>query len=122
MFERVMRSDAGGVCTLTLSRPEKLNALDTLTFEELDGHFAALEKDEGTIGCVVLRGAGRAFCAGADLKAFNSRTETAERFKPSVIERLGLLKQPVVAAIHGVCYTGGLELALAADFIVADTS
>jgi enoyl-CoA hydratase/carnithine racemase len=122
MSERVVRSDAGGICTLTLSRPDKLNALDTLTFEELNGHFADLEKDEGTVGCVVLRAAGRAFCAGADLKAFNSRTETAERFKPGVIERLGLLKQPVVAVVHGVCYTGGLELALAADFIVADAT
>jgi enoyl-CoA hydratase/carnithine racemase len=120
--QRVTRSDADGVCTLTLNRPDKLNALDTQAFQELDAHFAALEKDEGTVGCVVLRGSGRAFCAGADLKAFNSRTETAERFKPGVIERLGLLKQPVVAAIHGVCFTGGLELALAADFIVADAT
>lgn len=122
MNERVKRHDANGVCTLTLSRPEKLNALDTPAFEELDAHLAALEQDQDTIGCVVLRGEGKAFCAGADLKALAdpSAPPPPPAFKPRVIERLSCLKQPVVAAVHGACYTGGLELALACDFIVAD--
>jgi len=124
MSQRVTRHDAGGVCTLTLDRPEKLNALDTTSFEELDAHLGALEQDEGTVGCVVLRGAGKAFCAGADLKALadTTRPPPPPTFKPRIIERLGRLKQPVIAAVHGVCYTGGLELALASDFIVADTT
>ncbi len=123
MSERVSRHDAGGVATLRLERPEKLNALDTAAFEALDAHLAALEKDE-TIGCVVLRGAGKGFCAGADLKALAAQADNPPppAFKPRVIERLGLLKQPVVAAVHGVCFTGGLELALACDFIVADAT
>lgn len=122
MFGRVTRLDANGVCTLTLNRPDKLNALDTSTFEDLDAHLAALEQDEGTVGCVVLRGAGRGFCAGADLKALadTNRQPPPPTFKPRIIERLGVLKQPVIAAVHGVCLTGGLELALACDFIVAD--
>jgi enoyl-CoA hydratase/carnithine racemase len=70
--ERVIRQDADGLCTLTLNRPEKLNALDTQAFEELDGHLALLEAETERIGCVVLRGAGRGFCAGADLKAMGA--------------------------------------------------
>lgn len=123
MSQHVTRNDAGGVCTLTLNRADKLNALDTTSFEALDAHLGALEKDEGTVGCVVLRGAGKAFCAGADLKALADTTEKPPpTFKPRIIERLALLEQPVIAAVHGVCFTGGLELALACDFIVADTT
>lgn len=123
MSQRVVRQDADGVCTLTLNRPDKLNALDTAAFEELDAHLAALEQDAAAVGCVVVRGAGKAFCAGADLNVLAEGTPLPPpAFKPSVIERLGLLPQPVVAAVHGVCFTGGLELALACDFIVADAS
>ncbi|MFT4027017.1 MAG: enoyl-CoA hydratase/isomerase family protein [Novosphingobium sp.] len=65
--QRIVRRDEGGLATLTLNRPDKLNALDTQAFEELDAHLAELERQTETIGCVVLRGAGRGFCAGADL-------------------------------------------------------
>ena len=119
MSDRLTRQDEDGLCTLTLNRPDKINALDTAAFEELDAYLAALERETDRIGCVVLRGAGRGFCAGADLVAMG-KTPVAPTFKPGVIERLGRLPQPVIAAVHGVCYTGGLELALACDFIVAD--
>lgn len=123
MSERITRHDANGICTLTLNRPDKLNAIDTLAFEELDAHLAALEQDEGTTGCVVLRGAGKGFSAGADLNALaDPTTLPAPTFKPRVIERLALLKQPVIAVVHGVCFTGALELALACDFIIADAT
>lgn len=117
MTEKITRSDLGGLCTLTLNRPEKLNALDTELFSQLDAHLGALEGQTGTIGCVVLRGAGRAFCAGADLGAIDS---TLGAYKPRIIERLGRLPQPTIVAVHGICYTGALELALACDFIVAE--
>lgn len=116
---RVARADAGGLCTLTFDRPEKLNALDTPAFEALDAHLAALEEETDRIGCVVLRGAGRGFCAGADLDAMG-KAPVSPAFKPGVIDRLARLPQPVIAAVHGVCLTGALELALACDFIVAD--
>lgn len=120
---RILRHDGEGLCTLTLNRPEKLNALDTEAFEALDAEFAALEQQTDTVGCVVLRADGRGFCAGADLGAMGLRTDGAPvdpRYKPGVIDRLSALPQPVIAAVHGACVTGGLELALACDFIVAD--
>ncbi len=117
--QRILRSDEGGLATLTLNRPDKLNALDTQAFEELDAHLAALEGETERIGCVVLRGAGRGFCAGADLQSIGAATAT---FKPKVIDRLAGLPQPTVAAVHGVCFTGALELALACDFILAERS
>jgi enoyl-CoA hydratase/carnithine racemase len=123
--DRIIREDANGLCTLTLNRPDKLNALDTAAFKALDAHCAALEQATGTIGCVVLRGSGKGFCAGADLGAMGVDERGAPvdpRFKPGVIDRLGRLPQPVIAAVHGVCYTGGLELALACDFILADAT
>lgn len=121
MADRVTRHDADGLCTLTLNRPDKLNALDTAAFEELQAHLITLEQETGRIGCVVLRGNGRGFCAGADLQAMGKAPVTPT-FKPGVVERLERLPQPVIAAVHGVCYTGGLELALACDFILADAT
>jgi enoyl-CoA hydratase/carnithine racemase len=120
MTERIRRHDAEGLCTLTLNRPDKLNALDTAAFEELDAHLTALEA-QTHIGCVVLRGAGRGFCAGADLKAMGTDPSPVVG-KPLIVERLGTLPQPVIAAVHGVCLTGALELALACDFILADAT
>lgn len=121
MTGRITRSDSDGLCELVLNRPEKLNALDTETFEALDALCAALEAETETVGCVVLRGAGRSFCAGADITGIGDGF-TRSRFKPGVVERLADLPQPVIVAVHGVCFTGGLELALAGDFIVAERS
>jgi enoyl-CoA hydratase/carnithine racemase len=119
---RVTRHDEAGVCTLTLDRPEKLNALNTAVFEALEAHIDSLDNDKGSVGCVVVRGAGRGFCAGADLNELGTSTGKLATYKPRIIERLSILKQPVIAAVHGACYTGGLELALACDFIIADTT
>ena len=120
----VNREDDGkGLCTLTLNRPEKYNALNSELFAELDVHLARLEQETDRIGCVVLRGAGKAFCAGADLAAAQAGTSAQLGVdKPGVITRLQNLPQPVIVAVHGLCYTGGLELALAADFILASSA
>jgi len=118
---RLLRHDADGLCTLTFNRPEKLNALDTRLFAELDAALAALESEADRIGCVVIRGAGRAFCAGADLNGF-AAGGFAKTWNPKIVERLASLPQPVIAAVHGTCFTGGLEIALAADLILADPS
>lgn len=121
MAERITMTEKDGFCTLTLDRPDKLNALDTESFEALDACLVELEQRQTDIGCVVVRANGRAFCAGADLQAMG-KAPIDPRFKPGVIDRLSRLPQPVIAAVHGICYTGGLELALACDFIIADPS
>ena len=113
---------ADGLCTLALNRPEKLNALNVEIFRQLDAHLAGLDSD--TVACVLLTGNGRSFCAGHDLDDLSSGDEGMEaaRFETNVIERLATLPVPVVAAVRGHCYTGGLELALGADIIIAARS
>jgi enoyl-CoA hydratase len=120
----LLRQDENSVCTLTLNRPENLNALNFDIFEALNAELARLETQADEIGCVVLRGAGRCFSAGADIKASASGTApiTPFNYKPGIIDRLANLPIPVIAAVHGVCYGGALELVLAADIIIADRS
>jgi enoyl-CoA hydratase len=116
----VLRLDTGPVTVLTLNRPEKLNALSPELFVALRAHVDAIAAEGEKVKCVVLNGAGRSFCAGADLEALKAGVVTADpELRSETIERLGQLPQAVIAAVHGHCYTGGLEVALAADLIVA---
>jgi enoyl-CoA hydratase len=119
MTETVTCTVNDRICRLTLNRPEKLNALNLKVFEEIAGHLDRLEHD--SVGCMVLSGAGRSFCAGHDLDDLTSGEESgaAERFENGIVERLATLPFPVVAKVRGHCFTGGLELVLAADIIVA---
>lgn len=116
----VLRRDIGAVAVLTLNRPAKLNALSPDLFAELATRLDAIEAAGEAVRCVVIEGAGRSFCAGADIEALRAGVVTDDPdFRSKTIERLGALRQAVIAAVHGHCYTGGLELALAADIIVA---
>ncbi len=120
MTELVLREDAGGVATLTINRPDKLNALNVPVFEELERHIATIEADTDNVGCVVLRGAGRCFSAGHDLGDIATGEKLPRpNYQALVIERLANLPQPVITAVHSHCYTGALELALAGDIILA---
>jgi len=123
MSELVRCEERGGLATLTLNRPEKLNALTVQMFVELRGHLDRIAGATGEIGLVVLRGAGKCFSAGHDLAdiAEGERPPKAN-FQAETIERLANLPQPVIAAVHGHCYTGALELALAGDLIFAAES
>ncbi len=107
------------VCTITLNRPEKLNALNVESFRQIGALLDNL--DLASVDCVLLKGAGRSFCAGHDLGDLASGSEAGlvERLEAGVIERLATLPVPLVAVVQGHCYTGGLELVLAADIIIA---
>lgn len=109
---------------VTLNRPEVLNAINTQMGEELLALWTRLIADPGELRCVVLTGAGdRAFCAGGDLKERNGMTDAAWRAQHEIFERafFALLDMtvPVIAAVNGHAYGGGLETALACDFIYA---
>lgn len=119
MGDLVIRTDHDGWAMLTLNRPEKLNALTVALFAQLREHIEALRDDEA-IRCVVLRGAGRCFSAGHDLEDIGAgETVPSRGWHSETLRMLESLPQPVVAAVHGHCYTGALEVALAADFIIA---
>jgi len=119
MPEPLERRDEGGLAILTLNRPDQLNALSPelfLALREAVDDIAA----SAAVSCVLIRGAGRSFCAGFDLKARErSRATLPADFGARLLADLAALPQPVIAAVHGHCFTGGLELALAADFIIA---
>ncbi|SLN00250.1 enoyl-CoA hydratase/isomerase family protein [Brevibacterium yomogidense] len=119
MGDLVIRTDHDGWAMLTLNRPEKLNALTVTLFARLREHIEALREDEA-IRCVVVRGAGRCFSAGHDLEDIGAGEAVPSRgWHSETLRMLESLPQPVIAAVHGHCYTGALEVALAADFIIA---
>ena len=119
MAELVTRVDVGGVATLTLNRPDALNALSPNLFEELRGHVDDLGGHGESVGVVVLTGAGRSFSAGNDLKAIG-RGERAPSpyFQAETIDAIEDLPQVVIVSVRGHCYTGALELALGGDLLV----
>jgi enoyl-CoA hydratase/carnithine racemase len=124
MGELVETRAEGAICIVTLRRPEKLNALSAELERELAGTLDSQEIRESR--AVVLAGSGRAFSAGADVTEFRGHDPAAilayYRDSGAVYERLAALSPPTVAAIHGYCLGGGLELALACDFRVAEES
>lgn len=115
----VLRENRDGWVLLTLNRPDKLNALTVDLFRELRAHVAELKR-ASDVRCVVLRGAGKCFSAGHDLADIASGEEVPSRgWHSETLRLMEKLPIPVIAAVHGHCYTGALEVALACDFIVA---
>lgn len=124
----VERQDAGGVATLTLNDPSRLNALSVAMLAALQDALDRLAGDR-TARVVILRGAGRAFCAGHDLREMSGarQSEDAGRaFFESLFDRcsrvmttLPRLPQPVIAEVHGVAAAAGCQLVAACDLAVA---
>ena len=113
----------GAIATLTVARPEKLNAFDIDMLKALSGACDTVEADAG-IRVVILTGEGKAFSAGGDIKAWGAmRPEEFGhqwvRFGHRVFERLATLRMPLIAAMNGHALGGGLELAAAADIRIA---
>lgn len=110
-----------GAAMLTLNRGDKLNALNEQMIAELHAAFDDLDARED-VKVIVIRGAGRAFCAGMDLKWSEAMTKKDRveqgRIGHRLVDHMERLGTPLVAAIHGYALGGGLEFALGADFIV----
>ena len=120
---RILAERDGAIVTLTLNRPDKLNAIDGAMLDALDEALGEIEGDR-EIRAVILTGAGRAFSAGADIKEWTALTPL--EFGRSwglrghaLFDRLAALAPPVIAAINGIAFGGGLELALCADVRIA---
>jgi len=131
-FEQIRYDAAGGVVTVTLNRPEKLNAVTTVLIRELLDAFDAADADDA-VRAVIVTGAGRAFCAGADL---SGGTRTFDRSTPAgtagdgehrdggglVSLRIYDMKKPVIAAINGPAVGFGATMTLPMDIRIASTA
>lgn len=123
-FTTVLTNHLNGVATLTLHRPEALNAITTTMLVELKQALEDAAKDD-TIGVIVLTGTGRAFSAGVDLKALGNRFLEKGGIGPIlddparvVIATIQSIAKVVIAKVNGYCFTGALEIALACDLMV----
>ena len=124
----VTRTDAGGIATLTLDHPAKLNALSEAMMTALQGHFDALAEDDAT-RVVILRGAGKAFCAGHDLREMTEGRQAedggaayfAALFAQcsELMLTIPKLPQPVIAEVHGIATAAGCQLVASCDLAVA---
>ena len=114
-----------GVALITVNRPEKRNALNSLVRSELAGLFAAL-RDHHEARVIILTGAGdKAFIAGADINEFAERTAVEQRAvmaERTVFEEIAAFPKPVIAMINGFALGGGCEIAIACDIRIAARS
>ena len=114
-----------GIARIVLNRPQQLNAISPALLDDLCRVCDAVERDPG-LKVVALTAAGRAFCAGADLKTVKELSPDPVRWSAfighwhRVFDRIEALPIPVIAGVHGLALAGGLELLLVADLVVAD--
>lgn len=111
---------ADGVATVTINRPEKLNALNWALISELAGELEKLDRDDA-VHCIVLTGAGdRAFAAGADIGQMSTASVTEMALGPfEGWDHIRRIRKPIIAAVEGFALGGGNELAMHADMIIA---
>ena len=113
---------ADRIATVTVNRPDKLNALNARVLEELDLVFTAFDTDR-SVGAVIVTGAGRAFVAGADIAEIAANDagglERLSAVGQAIFTKIETLSKPVIAAVNGFALGGGCELAIACHVRVA---
>lgn len=122
-YTDILCSKANSICRITLNRPKALNALTANLITELKHAFDEAAKDK-EVGVVILSGEGRAFSAGVDLKQMNESIEGGKFSQDAIlktglelIENIQTMPKVCIAMVHGYCFTGALELALAFDLL-----
>ena len=127
-MESVLLARDGAIATVTLNKPERLNALDRGMWETLRDTMRTLSADDD-LRCVVLRGAGgKAFAAGADIAEFATERANAQQASGygglvhEAMQSVGHCKHPTVALIEGACIGGGLEIAAMCDLRICGKS
>ena len=124
----LLRADTDGIATLTLNAPASLNALSDAMLAALKAGFARLGADK-TVRVVILKGAGKAFCAGHDLKEMQRGREAPDKGRAyfadlfarcaEVMQMIPALPQPVIAEVHGIATAAGCQLVASCDMAVA---
>jgi 2-(1,2-epoxy-1,2-dihydrophenyl)acetyl-CoA isomerase len=123
-FETILYDVKDAIATITFNRPEVMNATNDQFYREMAQLIRDIDSDE-SVGCVIMTGAGRGFCAGADVKAMNpdmpllSRRRRHRWILADVLRPLVMLEKPVIAAVNGAAVGAGFNIALAADILIA---
>jgi enoyl-CoA hydratase/carnithine racemase len=111
---------------ITMSRPEVKNAMNTRMMTELRDLFSSFYVEENSAACLIVTGDGNAFCSGGDLKERRGMTDETWRRQHAIVEQMmrAIMECPipVIAAVNGAAFAGGMEIALGCDFIYAATS
>ena len=123
-YENILASSENGITTITINRPNKLNALNIETIQELHEAFNTADEDKNTKVIIITGSGEKAFVAGADIKEFadfdvEEGQELAAEGQELLFDFIENLSTPVIAAVNGFALGGGLELAMAAHFRIA---
>jgi enoyl-CoA hydratase len=118
-MNKVLLEQRAGFAIITLNRPEAMNALSRELRGDLTDAFVNCEADD-SVSVVILTGKGKAFCAGLDLKELSAQTSDAsQEIDNEVMRAMAAFQGPIIAAVNGHAVTGGFELALACDILIA---
>ena len=124
-YQTIIYEKKESTASITLNRPEAMNAITRTMFLEIGQALDDAEQD-GSISVAVMKGAGRAFCAGVDLKFSTEELKTLQDQQDlfrlgnqMALEKIEGLSKPVIAQVHGYCLAGGFEMMMSADLVIA---